>query len=105
MGNGDHGDCICHCAANESFGIRKKQTEKTMVMIGAKDRYVAGNDKKKLRNFLLDVDFCMDGGVFAILGASGCGKSMTLKCIAGIERPDEGRIVLNDRVLFDSQKR
>ena len=47
----------------------------------------------------------MDGGVFAILGASGCGKSMTLKCIAGIERPDEGRIVLNDRVLFDSKKK
>ena len=47
----------------------------------------------------------MDGGIFAILGASGCGKSMTLKCIAGIERPDEGRIVLNDRVLFDSAKR
>lgn len=61
--------------------------------------------KKKLGNFLLDVDFKMEGGVFAILGASGCGKSMTLKCIAGIERPDEGRIVLNDRVLFDSQKR
>ena len=61
--------------------------------------------KKKLGNFLLDVDFCMDGGVFAILGASGCGKSMTLKCIAGIERPNEGRIVLNDRVLFDSKKK
>ena len=61
--------------------------------------------KKKLGNFLLDVDFSMDGGIFAILGASGCGKSMTLKCIAGIERPDEGRIVLNDRVLFDSVKR
>ena len=58
--------------------------------------------KKKLGNFLMDVDFSMDGGIFAILGASGCGKSMTLKCIAGIERPDEGRIVLNDRVLFDS---
>lgn len=39
------------------------------------------------------------------LGASGCGKSMTLKCIAGIETPDEGRIVLNDRVLFDSEKK
>ena len=74
-------------------------------MIGAKDRYVAGNDKKETKKFLLDVDFCMDGGVFAILGASGCGKSMTLKCIAGIERPDEGRIVLNDRVLFDSKKK
>ena len=61
--------------------------------------------KKKLGNCLLDVDFSMDGGIFAILGASGCGKSMTLKCIAGIERPDEGRIVLNDRVLFDSAKR
>jgi molybdate transport system ATP-binding protein len=61
--------------------------------------------KKKLGNFLLNVDFQMEGGVFAILGASGCGKSMTLKCIAGIERPDEGRIILNDSVLFDSQKR
>ena len=39
-----------------------------------------------------------------ILGASGSGKSMTLKCIAGIETPDEGRIVLNGRVLFDSEK-
>ena len=38
----------------------------------------------------------------ALLGASGCGKSMTLRCIAGIVRPDEGRIVLDGRVLFDS---
>lgn len=45
-----------------------------------------------------------DGGVMGILGASGSGKSMTLKCIAGIETPDEGRIVLNGRVLFDSEK-
>ena len=59
--------------------------------------------KKKLGNFLLDVDFCMDGGVFAILGASGCGKSMTLKCIAGIETPDEGYIAINDVVVFDSK--
>src|SRR5699024_8809709 len=40
----------------------------------------------------------------AILGASGCGKSLTLRCIAGIDTPDRGRIVLNDRVLFDSEK-
>ena len=43
--------------------------------------------------------------MFALLGASGCGKSMTLKCIAGIETPDEGKIILNGRTLFDSEKK
>ena len=61
--------------------------------------------KKKLGDFLLDISFETEEGVFALLGASGCGKSMTLKCIAGIERPDAGRIVLGDRVLFDSGKK
>ena len=43
--------------------------------------------------------------VFGVLfGESGCGKSLTLKCIAGIEKPDEGRIVLNGRTLFDSEQ-
>lgn len=60
--------------------------------------------RKKLRNFTLDVDFTAHNEVFALLGASGCGKSMTLKCIAGIERPDSGRIVLNGRVLYDSEQ-
>jgi molybdate transport system ATP-binding protein len=44
-------------------------------------------------------------GVLGLLGASGCGKSMTLKCIAGIERPDKGRIVLDGVTLFDAEKR
>ena len=62
---------------------------------------------KRLGDFVLDVSFNADdpSETLAILGASGCGKSMTLKCIAGIERPDRGRIVLNDRVLFDSEVR
>ena len=59
---------------------------------------------KELRDFTLNVQFDSDGGVMALLGASGCGKSMTLKCIAGLETPDRGTIVLNDRVLFDSTK-
>lgn len=63
------------------------------------------NIKKRLGNFNLDVAFETERGVFAILGASGCGKSMTLKCIAGIETPDEGRIELNGRVLYDSAKK
>lgn len=60
--------------------------------------------EKKVGNFELKVKFEADDGVLAILGASGCGKSMTLKCIAGIEKPDRGRIVLGDTVLFDSEK-
>ena len=60
------------------------------------------NIKKRLGSFTLESAFAMDGGVLGLLGASGCGKSMTLKCIAGIEKPDEGRIVLDGRVLYDS---
>lgn len=60
--------------------------------------------KKKAGNFQLQVDMEQEMGITGLLGASGCGKSMTLKCIAGIIKPDEGRIVLNGRVLFDSEK-
>ena len=58
--------------------------------------------RKQLGGFALDVDLEADNGVTCLLGASGCGKSMTLKCIAGIEKPDEGHIELDGRVLFDS---
>ena len=60
---------------------------------------------KKLSNFTLSVHFQAGSGVTALLGESGSGKSMTLKCLAGIEKPDEGRIELDGRVLFDSAKR
>ena len=60
--------------------------------------------RKRLGAFSLDASFASDDATetLALLGASGSGKSVALKCIAGTERPDEGRIVLNDRVLFDS---
>ncbi len=48
------------------------------------------------------MNFELDGRRVGILGASGSGKSMTLRSIAGILTPDEGHIVLGDRVLFDS---
>ena len=61
--------------------------------------------EKRLGNFHLKVCFEAENEILALLGASGCGKSMTLKCIAGIEKPDRGRIVLDGRVLFDSEKK
>jgi molybdate transport system ATP-binding protein len=60
---------------------------------------------KKLKSFLLDIDFSEASKRIGILGGSGSGKSMTLKSIAGIERPDSGRILLNKRVLYDSAER
>ena len=60
---------------------------------------------KKAETFSLDVRMEVENGITTILGASGCGKSMTLKCIAGIEKPDSGHIELNGRVLFDSEKK
>lgn len=58
--------------------------------------------QKQFSGFSLNVEFETEGGCMGILGASGCGKSMTLKCVAGILKPDKGRIVHNKKILFDS---
>ncbi len=60
--------------------------------------------KKKLEDFSIELRLESGSGRIGILGASGCGKSMTLKMLAGIETPKEGRIRIGDRVLFDSVK-
>ena len=59
--------------------------------------------EKRLDRFTLKAKFSCSGEPLALFGASGAGKSMTLKCIAGIEKPDKGYIKLNDRVLYDSE--
>jgi molybdate ABC transporter permease protein len=61
--------------------------------------------QKKFRDFNLQVAFNVDNQPLGLLGASGAGKSMILRCIAGIETPTQGIIILNGRVLFDSQKK
>lgn len=63
------------------------------------------NVKKELESFNLEVELEAENGRIGLLGESGSGKSMTLKMIAGIEKPDEGLIILNNRVLFDSKKK
>ncbi|MBW4659052.1 MAG: molybdate ABC transporter permease subunit [Drouetiella hepatica Uher 2000/2452] len=62
------------------------------------------NIQKHLPNFSLQVSFTADRQTLGLLGASGAGKSMILRCIAGIETPSAGQIILNGRVLYDSQK-
>ena len=54
------------------------------------------------RGFTLDVDWSAGDGVAVLFGPSGAGKTLTLQCLAGLVRPDAGRIVVNDQVLFDA---
>lgn len=61
--------------------------------------------QKQLGNFKLDIHMKSGSRRIGILGASGCGKSMTLKSIAGIEKPDRGRIVIDGKTVYDSEKR
>lgn len=61
--------------------------------------------KKSYKDFSLDVGFKTASKPVGILGASGCGKSLTLKCVAGIIKPDQGNISLNDKVFFDTKKK
>jgi len=61
---------------------------------------------KVMNNFTLHSSFSSNqGGVLGILGSSGCGKSLTLKCIAGLYTPDKGNIMLNGKILFHSDDR
>ena len=64
---------------------------------------VSVNIEKNFRDFSLKVQFEGSSAAIGLLGASGSGKSMTLRCIAGIETPDRGKIVINGKTVFDSE--
>jgi molybdate transport system ATP-binding protein len=57
---------------------------------------------KKLAEYTFHVAFSVENEWVGLLGASGSGKSMTLKCIAGVETPDEGSVIINGCTVFDS---
>jgi molybdate transport system ATP-binding protein len=59
--------------------------------------------KRALPGFDLDVNLAVNEEIISILGPSGSGKTMALFCIAGLIRPDEGLIKLNNRVLYSSK--
>lgn len=62
------------------------------------------NIQKRLSSFELNLGFTATPSTLGILGGSGAGKSMLLRCIAGMENPTSGQIVLNGRVLFDAKR-
>ena len=57
--------------------------------------------RKRFRDFLLDVAWESAAPVVALVGPSGSGKTLTLQCLAGLVRPETGRIVVGGRTLFD----
>jgi molybdate transport system ATP-binding protein len=59
---------------------------------------------KRMPGFTLDVRWTAGDGVAVLFGPSGAGKSLTLACLAGLVAPDGGRIVIDGRVLFDSDR-
>lgn len=59
--------------------------------------------QRQLQGMQLDLRFATRCRRLGILGASGAGKSQLLRCLAGLDRPDSGRICLNGRVLFDQR--
>jgi molybdate transport system ATP-binding protein len=60
--------------------------------------------RKRLPGFDLDVVWTAGDGVAVLFGPSGSGKSLTLQCLAGLVRPDAGRVVVNGQLLFDSAR-
>ncbi len=61
--------------------------------------------RKKTEYFSIDVDFfCPEGRTLVLIGPSGAGKTTIIRMLAGLERPDEGRIVLKEKILFDSDR-
>jgi molybdate transport system ATP-binding protein len=55
--------------------------------------------------FSLDIELTASPGVTVLFGASGAGKTLTLDCISGFIRPDSGRVLLDDRILYDASAR
>jgi molybdate transport system ATP-binding protein len=58
--------------------------------------------QKKLPEFVLDMEFTVSNKILVLSGPSGCGKTTILRCIAGLTRPDKGRICLDQQALYDS---
>ena len=66
---------------------------------------ISVNVYREIGNFILDAQFSSEAeGIIALFGRSGSGKSTLINVLAGLLRPDRGRVEINERVLFDSNR-
>ncbi|OKH39099.1 molybdenum ABC transporter permease subunit [[Phormidium ambiguum] IAM M-71] len=97
--------------ANEPVNGRSKRTESPQIVPLTKPQLpkleygLLVDIEKQLASFTLNTAFTAQQETLGLLGGSGSGKSMTLRCIAGVETPTKGKIVLNGQILFDSEQR
>src|SRR5215831_14570225 len=81
----------------------RKQIGADRKLPGGEQRVVSGGIEREVgKAFRLDVEFTAPSGVTILFGPSGSGKTTCLRAVAGIVRPDEGRISLDGRIYFDS---
>jgi len=73
-----------------------------MIQARIRKRFAPGPESA---GFCLDLEFEAESGITVLFGPSGSGKTLTLDSIAGFVRPDEGRILLDDEILFDGAAR
>src|ERR1039458_1270217 len=94
-------------APQEQMGLVGVAVSGVEVAVGARDlcvnmqKQLAGNGQSGPR-LRLDVRFTLTAGFTILFGASGAGKTTVLDCIAGLQKPDSGRIAAGDTVLFES---
>lgn len=77
------------------------------IKVDFRKRFYKDNDKKKGKepSFTVDVNFEAGNELVVLFGQSGSGKTTTLRCIAGLEKPNGGKIKVNEKVYFDCHKR
>ena len=102
---------ITRCSAIITRWLLARRQTKIFLASAEQDKKLPTNNQglivelqKTFSSFILEANFTANKKPLGILGSSGSGKSMTLRCIAGLETPTQGHIVLNGRVLFDSKQ-
>lgn len=85
---------------NEHGSMGTAESASALLRVRVSKMFPAGRDDDG--QFLVSAEFQAEAGITVILGPSGSGKTTLLDCIAGVTRPEEGRIAVGERVLFDS---